>query len=42
MRALQIYRARFQPSEQLQQPYAMVGVNVFAADLRADGEVPLI
>jgi luciferase family oxidoreductase group 1 len=36
MRALQIYRARFQPSEQLQQPYAMVGVNVFAADTDAE------
>src|SRR5712672_824347 len=30
--ALRIYRTRFQPSEQLQEPYAMVGVNVFAAD----------
>jgi hypothetical protein len=26
--ALRIYRTRFQPSEQLQEPYAMVGVNV--------------
>jgi luciferase family oxidoreductase group 1 len=32
MPALEVYRAKFQPSEQLQQPYAMVGVNVFAAD----------
>jgi luciferase family oxidoreductase group 1 len=32
MPALRVYRARFQPSEQLQEPYAMVGVNVFAAD----------
>jgi len=30
--ALKIYRDRFQPSEQLQQPYAMVGANVIAAD----------
>ena len=30
--ALGIYRSRFQPSEQLDQPYAMVGVNVIAAD----------
>jgi len=30
--ALQVYRAEFQPSEQLQQPYAMVGVNVIAAE----------
>jgi luciferase family oxidoreductase group 1 len=32
MQALNVYRAGFQPSEQLQQPYVMVGVNVFAAD----------
>jgi luciferase family oxidoreductase group 1 len=30
--ALQVYRDRFRPSEQLQQPYAMVGANVIAAD----------
>jgi luciferase family oxidoreductase group 1 len=30
--ALDVYRARFQPSEQLQEPYAMVAVNVVAAD----------
>jgi luciferase family oxidoreductase group 1 len=30
--ALEVYRSRFQASEQLQQPYAMVGVNVIAAD----------
>ena len=30
--ALQIYRSRFKPSEQLDRPYAMVGVNVIAAD----------
>ena len=29
--ALQIYRARFEPSPQLDRPYAMLGVNVFAA-----------
>jgi luciferase family oxidoreductase group 1 len=29
--ALALYRARFQPSEQLRRPYAMLGVNVFAA-----------
>src|SRR6187455_1067861 len=29
--ALQIYRARFKPSEQLERPYAMVGVNIIAA-----------
>jgi luciferase family oxidoreductase group 1 len=30
--ALQIYRSRFKPSEQLDQPYAMVGVNIVAAE----------
>src|SRR4051794_2518231 len=32
MPALQLYRERFQPSRQLERPYAMVGVNVTAAD----------
>jgi luciferase family oxidoreductase group 1 len=32
MQALQVYRERFQPSQQLQRPYAMVGANVIAAD----------
>src|SRR5258708_14387798 len=36
MRALDVYRTRFQPSEQLGAPYAMVGVNVFAADTDAE------
>jgi luciferase family oxidoreductase group 1 len=31
MQALGLYRARFQPSEQLARPYAMLGFNVFAA-----------
>jgi luciferase family oxidoreductase group 1 len=30
--ALQVYRSRFKPSKQLDKPYAMVGVNVIAAD----------
>ncbi|MBX9740379.1 MAG: LLM class flavin-dependent oxidoreductase [Beijerinckiaceae bacterium] len=30
--ALDVYRASFEPSEQLQRPYAMVGVNVVAAE----------
>ncbi|MBR0895433.1 LLM class flavin-dependent oxidoreductase [Bradyrhizobium tropiciagri] len=34
--ALQIYRARFKPSEQLAQPYTMVGVNIVAADTDAE------
>jgi len=32
LQALQLYRSRFKPSEQLRRPYAMVGVNVVAAD----------
>ncbi|MBI2256491.1 MAG: luciferase-like monooxygenase [Proteobacteria bacterium] len=32
MRALDLYRASFKPSEQLAKPYAMAGLNVFAAD----------
>jgi luciferase family oxidoreductase group 1 len=32
MPALEIYRAKFEPSRQLERPYAMVGVNVIAAD----------
>jgi luciferase family oxidoreductase group 1 len=30
--ALEIYRSRFKPSEQLDRPYAIVGVNIVAAD----------
>ncbi len=30
--ALEIYRARFRPSEQLAKPYVMLGFNVFAAE----------
>ena len=32
MRALQVYRDNFKPSEQLTAPHAMIGVNVIAAD----------
>jgi luciferase family oxidoreductase group 1 len=32
MDALRMYRERFEPSEQLDRPYAMVGCNVIAAD----------
>ena len=32
IQALQIYRERFKPSEQLDRPYAMVGVNIIAAE----------
>jgi luciferase family oxidoreductase group 1 len=36
MQALDVYRASFQPSEQLERPYAMVGANVIAADTDAE------
>jgi luciferase family oxidoreductase group 1 len=36
--ALQVYRAQFRPSKTLDKPYAMVGVNVFAADRTEDAE----
>ena len=32
MQALEMYRAKFRPSELLKQPYAMCGIGVFAAD----------
>ena len=32
MRAIEIYRAEFRPSPQLERPYVMAGVNVLAAD----------
>ncbi len=32
LEAIQIYRAHFRPSEQLDRPYVMLGFNVFAAD----------
>ena len=32
IQALEIYRSRFEPSKQLEQPYAMLGANVLAAD----------
>ncbi len=31
MQAIQVCRSRFQPLEQLSQPYVMVGLNAFAA-----------
>lgn len=40
MQALEVYRTRFEPSAQLQQPYAMLGVNVIAAD--SDTEARLL
>ena len=40
MDAIRVYRDRFQPSEQLAEPYAMLGFNVFAAD--SDEEARLL
>jgi luciferase family oxidoreductase group 1 len=36
MQALQVYRAEFRPSRQLDRPYAMVGANVIAAETDAE------
>jgi luciferase family oxidoreductase group 1 len=38
MQAIEIYRARFKPSAQLQKPYVMLGVSVFAAATDAEGQ----
>jgi luciferase family oxidoreductase group 1 len=37
MPALELYRARFKPSDQLDRPYVMLGVNVFAAETDEEG-----
>jgi luciferase family oxidoreductase group 1 len=34
--ALELYRSNFKPSAQLERPYAMIGVNVFAAETDAE------
>ncbi|MDZ7748375.1 MAG: LLM class flavin-dependent oxidoreductase [Halofilum sp. (in: g-proteobacteria)] len=36
MEALELYRARFEPSAQLERPYVMLGINVLAADSGAE------
>src|SRR5580704_7700545 len=36
MEAIAVYRRAFRPSAQLQQPYVMLGFNVFAADSAAE------
>ncbi len=41
MQALDIYRDRFEPSEQLSQPYALAGFNVVAADTGAEAHLLL-
>ena len=40
MEAIHVYRTTFQPSEQLERPYVMLGYNVFAAD--SDEEAALL
>jgi luciferase family oxidoreductase group 1 len=39
MQATSIYRARFQPSAQLDRPYVMLGFNVFAAESDAEARI---
>jgi luciferase family oxidoreductase group 1 len=39
MEAIAIYRERFQPSAQLDRPYAMLGFNAFAAESREEAEI---
>jgi len=36
--ALEVYRSQFQPSHYLDKPYVMAGINVFAAETRAEAE----
>jgi luciferase family oxidoreductase group 1 len=38
MQALELYRSRFEPSAELARPYAMLGVNVIAADTDREAE----
>jgi luciferase family oxidoreductase group 1 len=37
--ALELYRTRFKPSDRLERPHVMLGVNVFAADTDEEGRV---
>jgi len=39
MEAIHVYRSTFQPSEQLEAPYVMLGYNVFAADTDAEADL---
>jgi luciferase family oxidoreductase group 1 len=39
MEAIDIYRARFRPSAQLERPYVMLGFNVFAAQTDAEAQL---
>jgi luciferase family oxidoreductase group 1 len=37
LQALELYRAHFRPSDRLERPYVMLGVNVFAAETDEEG-----
>ncbi len=39
MSAIEIYRSTFRPSEQLQEPYVMLGFNIFAAPTDEEGRL---
>jgi luciferase family oxidoreductase group 1 len=39
MKAIALYRQHFRPSEQLAEPYVMLGFNVFAADTEAEAQL---
>lgn len=39
MEAIRVYRERFEPSEQLDKPYVMLGFNVFAADTDEEAQL---
>jgi luciferase family oxidoreductase group 1 len=39
MQAIELYRATFRPSAQLDKPYVMLGFNVFAADTDAEAQL---
>jgi len=39
MQALHLYRSNFQPSQQLQKPYVMLGYNVFAAETDEEAQL---
>jgi luciferase family oxidoreductase group 1 len=39
MQAIEIYRAQFRPSAQLDRPYVMLGFNVFAAETDAEAQL---
>jgi luciferase family oxidoreductase group 1 len=40
--AIELYRDRFEPSAQLDEPYVMAGINVIVSDDRADAEAQLL